>query len=164
MFSTSGTAAMTTPNDSFLVEVWQSTRQITVAFSQIFPFPRYLVVCLPKTVNHLIQQIPKSLKHLVENIKVLVTEEEITRCLNLQKPILLASNGGAILGRASYGWILQIGTTQIDKGKGPTYGNNPRSFRAEGYGMASALLYLHLLERQIEFVHDDHSTNTIICA
>jgi hypothetical protein len=93
----------------------------------------------------------------------MATEEEITRCLDLQQPILLASNGGAILGRASYGWILQIGTTQIAKGKGPTHGGDPRSFPAKGYGMASVLLYLRLLQRQIEFIRDKQSTNTIIC-
>jgi hypothetical protein len=52
----------------------------------------------------------------------------------------------SIPGRVANGWILQVGETQIAKGKGPVYGNNPRSFQAKGYGMASALLYLHVTE------------------
>jgi hypothetical protein len=51
----------------------------------------------------------------------------------------------------------------IAKGKGPTHGDDPRSFRAEGYGMASALLYLRLLLRQIEFTQETRSKNTLIC-
>jgi hypothetical protein len=37
--------------------------------------------------------------------------------LGKTQPILLASNGGAIPGRVLYGWMLQIGNTQIVKGK-----------------------------------------------
>jgi hypothetical protein len=84
-------------------------------------------------------------------------------CLATNNTTLIASDGGAIPGRASYGWILQIGPTQIAKGKGPTHGDNPRSFRAEGYGMASALLYLRILQQQYDFTRDRHSTNVLVC-
>jgi hypothetical protein len=87
-----------------------------------------------------------------------------TQCLNQQQPIGLACDGGACPGKASYyGWILQIGDTEIVKGKGPAYGDDPRSFRGKGYGMASALLYLRLLQRQIGFTRDDTTNNILIC-
>jgi hypothetical protein len=111
----------------------------------------------------MIQQLPPSLKSLVEHREVLASKEDTNRCLEQQQQIYLASDGGAIPGQASYGWILQIGDTQIAKGKGPTFGDNPRSFRAEGYGMASALVYLRLIQRQAEFTRDPRSKNTIIC-
>jgi hypothetical protein len=62
-----------------------------------------------------------------------------------------------------YGWILQIGDTPVAKGKGSAYGNDPRSFHAEGYGMASALVYLRLLQRHTDFTRDKRSKNIIIC-
>ena len=51
----------------------------------------------------------------------------------------------------------------VAKGKGPAYGDDPRSFRAEGYGMASALLYLRLLQWQIEFHRPRNAISKLIC-
>jgi hypothetical protein len=52
----------------------------------------------------------------------------------------------------------------IAKGKGPAFGADPRSFRAERYGMASAaLLYLRLLQRQMEFTQGPRAINKLIC-
>jgi hypothetical protein len=76
----------------------------------------------------------------------LASKETIINCFASQQPVYLASDGGAIPGWASYGWILQLGTTQIARGKGPTYGEDPRLFRVEGYSMASALLYLRHIQ------------------
>jgi hypothetical protein len=50
----------------------------------------------------------------------------------------------------------------VAKGKGPAYGDDPRSFRAEGYGMASALVYLSLLQQQFKFTRNCRTTNIII--
>jgi hypothetical protein len=58
---------------------------------------------------------------------------------------------------------MQIGMTQVAKGKGPAYGEDPRSFRAEGYGMARVLLYLRLVQQQTEFKREKQATNTLIC-
>jgi hypothetical protein len=101
---------------------------------------------------------------LLPKVKTLVPEEVIEQCLHRKEPIYLASDGvGAIPGRASFGWILQIGTTKIARGKGPTYGDGPRSFRAEGYGMASALVYLRILYKHFEIKRERTSINKIIC-
>jgi hypothetical protein len=69
----------------------------------------------------------------------------------------------AIETKFSYGWIIQIGDHQIAKGKRPTFVSDPPSFRAEGYGMASAMLYLRLLQRQIEFTRGPRAVNKVIC-
>jgi hypothetical protein len=85
------------------------------------------------------------------------------QCLQAKQIIRIASDGGAIPGRASYGWIIQIGATPIVKGKGPAHGDDPRSFRAEGYGMASALVYLRLLQQHLEFHRERRTANYLIC-
>jgi hypothetical protein len=149
------------PHESFPVKAIATTRHFSVPSTQMFLFPRSPTIHYPETVNGMICQLPPSLQHLVNNIKVLVTEEEITRYLNLQQPILLASDGCAIPGRASYGWILQIGSMQIAKGKGPAFSDDPCSFQAEGYSMASALLYLPktTTQRQIQFTQGSRAIN-----
>jgi hypothetical protein len=91
----------------------------------------------------MIRQLHPSLKSLVQTVEQLATEAKIINVIESKQTIRITSNRGAIPGRASYGWILQIGDIQIAKGKGPTFGDDPRSFRAEGYGMA---LYLRLMQ------------------
>jgi hypothetical protein len=100
---------------------------------------------------------------LVQNVEQLVSEEIIQQCLERQEILYIASNSGAIPSRTSFGWIIQLGTTQIAKGKGPAHGDDPRLFRAEGYGMASALLYLRLLQQHIPFTRQIQSVKKLIC-
>jgi hypothetical protein len=73
----------------------------------------------------MIEQLPASLHSLVEHVEVLASERIIMNLLSEQQPIRLASDGSAIPGRASYGWILQIGAIPIAKGKGPAHGALP---------------------------------------
>jgi hypothetical protein len=108
-------------------------------------------------------QLPESIQRLVNNVELMATETEVKWCLDNQQPLRLASGGGAYPGRASYGWIIQLGDSPVAKGNGPAYGDAPRSFRAEGYGMASALVYLSLLQQKITFTRNRRSINTIIC-
>jgi hypothetical protein len=105
----------------------------------------------------------ESIRHLVNNIKLVVSEDTMEQCLMRQESLYIASDSGAIPGRASFGWIIQIGNSVITKGKGPTYGDDPHSFRAEGYGMASALVFTSLLHQQFEFTRATDSVNKLIC-
>jgi hypothetical protein len=98
----------------------------------------------------------------------MASERDITQCLTQQQPIFITSDDSAISGRASDGWIIQIGTTQIAKRKGPTYGDYPYGdnlclFCTKGYSMARALLCLRLLQRQLEFTGEKRAQNTLIC-
>jgi hypothetical protein len=111
----------------------------------------------------MILQLHRSLQTLVRTVERVATEEELLQCIASRQIIRIASGGGAISGRASYGWILQIGNTPIAKGKGPTFGDDPGLFRAEGYGMVSALIYLRLLQRQYDFKRERNTTNMLIC-
>jgi hypothetical protein len=151
LYSKEGEAATLLPHDSFPMEATGTDQHFSVPFTQMFAFPQAQIPCHPESVKDMIRQLPNSLQQLVTNVTVMASEAATTIYLQLQQPIFLASDGGAIPGRASYGWIIQIGEHQIAKGKGPTFGSDPRSFRAEGYGMASAMLYLQLLQQQIEF-------------
>ncbi len=64
------------------------------------------------------QQLPDSIQKLGENVELLATETEVRWALDNQKPLRVASNGGAYPGRASYGWLIQLGDTLVAKGKG----------------------------------------------
>ncbi len=163
LFQEEGAVLQTMPTEYFPVEPTRNQHQYTVSFHQIFPYPRDLLPNYPERIADMICQLPSSLRSLVEHVEQLATDEEITQCLEANQIIRIASDQGAIPGRASYGWIIQIGSTEITKGKGPTHGDDPRSFRAEGYGMASSLLYLRLLERQFNFQRKRRTTNIIIC-
>jgi hypothetical protein len=155
---------MGTPSDSFPVDIVKTNGHFQVSFKQIFPFPHRREPNHPETLRHRIRQLPESLRQLVNNIEILVPEDTMEQCLDRQEPIYIASDGGAIAGRASFGWIIQIGTTIIAKGKGPTFGDDPRSFRAEGYGMASAIIFTCLLQQQTDdFTRAKDSINKLIC-
>jgi hypothetical protein len=135
------------PAATFPVEATQFPRHFGVPFHQIFRFPMPPDNTSPTSIQEMKNLLPLSILCLIDNVETLVTMPEATWCLEQHQAIRVASNGGAHPGRASFGWILQIGDTEIAKGKGPAYGNDPRSFRAEGYGMASALVYLRLLHK-----------------
>jgi hypothetical protein len=158
-----GTETPEIPTLSIPVEAEESATHFLVPYTQMFVFPRKTYPNCPDTIRHRINQLPTSLKQLVDNVEVLASDEAIQECFDAQQHIRLASDGGAIPGRASFGWILQVGDVQIAKGKGPAFGDDPRSFRAEGYGMASGLLYLRLIQQTFEFVRTAEAHNTIIC-
>jgi hypothetical protein len=163
LYSKEGKAATLPPHESFPVEAAETYQHFSKPFMQIFSFPQSQTLCYPESVKDMIQQLPTSLQHLVNNVTVMASKAETTSYLQLKQPIFLASDGSAIPGQASYEWIIQIGEHQIAKGKGSTFGSYPRSFRAEGYGMASAMLYLRLLQRQIEFTRGPRAVNKVIC-
>ncbi len=65
--------------------------------------------------------------------------------------------------RAPFGWIIQVGDTIITRGKGLAYGPDLRSFWAEGYGMASRLLFIRLLQQYFVLKWNNVDGNQIIC-
>jgi hypothetical protein len=91
-------------------------------------------------------------------VETLSADPELTQILQADQILRL----GAIPRRESYGWIIQIGNTPIAKGKGPAHGNDPHSFQAEDYGMASALVFLQLLQQQYYFRAKPESQNHYI--
>ncbi len=73
-----------------------------------------------------------------------------------QLQLYLVSDGGAKDDLGSFGWELAIGRHILWTCMGPTFGLEPGSFRAESYGMLSAMLFLdHYLRF---FQVDTHET------
>jgi hypothetical protein len=163
LFEQEGTPVEETSHNCFPVEALSGAHHLQVQFKEVFPFPKQDYGHDPEFFRHRIQELPESLRQLLTHVERLATKETIKACLDRHRPIYLASDGGAIPGHASFGWIIQIGTTKIAKAKGPVHGVDPRSFRAEGYGMASALLYLRLLKDHFEFTRTRTSVNKLIC-
>jgi hypothetical protein len=99
------------PEIIFSIEATKYPQHHGVPFHQIFPFPRILNRVPPADISDMKKQLPESLYHLVEHTEPLTTILTVTQCLTQQQPIGLACSGGAYPGKASYGWILQIGNT-----------------------------------------------------
>jgi hypothetical protein len=59
--------------------------------------------------------------------------------------IVLVSDGAADHLQGAAGWVLAIGSTRVCTGQLAVPGYDPRSYRAEGYGMIGGLLFLHHL-------------------
>jgi hypothetical protein len=71
----------------------------------------------------------------------------IGQCLDCfhNTALLLASDGGAYPKRGSFGCLIATYDLVLVTAGGRAYGDDPRSFRAEAYGMLAALLLLHHL-------------------
>jgi hypothetical protein len=73
--------------------------------------------------------------------------EELQRLLRSNHKVFLASDGGAQDPLGSYGCLLASKSQILAENGGQASGANPRSFRAEGYGMLAILrLLYHLLQ------------------
>jgi hypothetical protein len=66
--------------------------------------------------------------------------------------LYLVSDGGAKDDLGSFGWEIAVGRVVLWKCKGPTFGLDPRSFRAESYGLLSVLLFF---DHYLQFFHVD---------
>ena len=90
---------------------------------------------------------------------MLVPENEIGEALSKNETLYLASDGGPAAHKGLYGWVLHVGQLPIARGKGQEQGSDPRSFRAEGYGMSSGLLYLLQIHRFYGIKRDRSTAN-----
>ena len=75
----------------------------------------------------------------------------------------LASDGGARDDLGSFGWIIAIGHEVLWKCKGPTFGLRPGSFRAESYGLLSALLFLQAYLDYFATAIGQNTTHDFFC-
>jgi exonuclease III len=58
---------------------------------------------------------------------------------------ILVSDGAADHLQGSAGWVIAIGSVRVAQGQCPVPGFDPRSYRAEGYGMLCGLLFIQHL-------------------
>ena len=79
---------------------------------------------------------------LLFDVELLCTEESLWEALTTQV-CTIASDGSAIDGKGSFGWVISGGAGDIlAESKGPVHGATVTLFRAEGYGILSVLRFL----------------------
>lgn len=87
---------------------------------------------------------------LLKHIQLLMDQEEIMDRLQQPVCIEIASDGGfnPTTGRSTYGWAIAIDKINLAMGRGPAAAHPAlaESFRSEGYGLASAVLFMHRLQ------------------
>jgi hypothetical protein len=109
---------------------------------------------------------PTHLSHLVGKIQIIRTIEEIQMALTEKSQMIIASDGGhdPSSGISSFGWAMAINNVVIAKGRGPVQvaPEMAESFRAEGYGLASACLFAQNLSRKLGINPQQHLWKIVI--
>ena len=93
----------------------------------VLALPEWETMLLRRT--HLRGHSPHELFHLLSNTPTAT----------------LVSDGAADHLQGAAGWVIAIGSNRVATGTLPVAGFDPRSYRAEGYGMLGGLLFLHHL-------------------
>lgn len=91
-----------------------------------------------------VQSLPDHESLLLQRVE-LCSESIFDVCKKLQalSEIILVSDGGAVDDYGSYGWVVgNLDGERIAKGSGSVFGNDPRSYRAEGHGAKAGMLFL----------------------
>jgi hypothetical protein len=102
---------------------------------------------LPPPVSwyNCVSRLPIWACNLLSDVTFSVPIEQCLSILQTPSSILLASDGGACPYRASFGSLLATDGHILVTAGGHAFGDDPRSFRAEAYGMLAALLLLQHL-------------------
>jgi hypothetical protein len=151
------------PPQSYPVSVSYKGQNFDVNREDMSAPPSIPPVLIPESIFDLIAVQHPSHQELLQDIDISITDIELLTLLSTSAPILLASDGGAVPGRGSFGWVVQVGDRIIARGKGPAYGPDPRSFRAEGYGMASGLSFLLILKQYYKMACPPSRGTKLIC-
>jgi hypothetical protein len=101
-----------------------------------------------------------SLSHIVGDITILNDTEDITNVFTSPTHIEIASDGGhdPESGISTYGWVVSADKQLIAKGRGPAQAHPllAESFRSEGYGLTSALIFVHNLVKTFHILPQEH--------
>jgi hypothetical protein len=91
---------------------------------------------------------------LLQNLAIMVTNQDLHN--SIQTRIIIASDGSVQGTQASFAWIIatEYGQRRA-RCKGLAYGWKPSSYRAEGYGILSAIQFLRLMQHRL--------TSSILC-
>lgn len=112
------------------------------------------------------ERAPEHLKHLVGKIRLIASIEEIQSVITERSDFIIASDGGhdPDSGISSFGWALAVNATVVAKGRGPVQAAPmlAESFRAEGYGLASACLFARNLSKALGINPKDHRWRILI--
>jgi hypothetical protein len=100
------------------------------------------------------ERAPAHLEHIIGTIAVYSSEHEIANLITQNPKLDIASDGGhePSSGISTFGWVVAVNTIIIATGKGPAqvHPSLAESFRSEGYGLASACLFLQNLFRKFQ--------------
>jgi ribonuclease HI len=103
---------------------------------------------------------------LFHHIELLMEQNEIDLLLKGGKNIKIASDGGynPKSGISTYGWIVLIEKQPIAKGRGPAaaHPTMAESFRAEGFGIASAASFLQVIAKQFQLNVENYNWHFFI--
>jgi hypothetical protein len=107
------------------------------------------------------QKAPKHWKHIVGEVSMRVPDDTIQNMITPKSTFEIASDGGhePSTGISTFGWAIAVNRTIIATGrKGPAqaHPNLAESFRAEGYGLTSACLFIHNLIRKFKIQKESH--------
>jgi hypothetical protein len=99
---------------------------------------------LPHTWNAYLLSLPQWEQELLADSSI-VERRQLFQALRTSELVYLASDGGATDRRGSFGALLASCNTILAECGGRAHGADPRSFRAEGYGLLAILrLAFHL--------------------
>jgi hypothetical protein len=97
------------------------------------------------TFEDYVQSLPGWDRFLIEDVLLLDLDSLMDHIASRQR-LVFCSDGGAIATVGSYGSIIATDKTILTETRGQAYGDTPRSFRAEGYGLlANLCLAFHIL-------------------
>jgi hypothetical protein len=107
------------------------------------------------------------LDHIVGTVSLLYDNDDILKALFYAKVrVDIASDGGhnPETGISTFGWVVSVNKLHIAKGRGPAqvHPQLAESFRSEGYGLASALIFIHNLIRTFDISPPEHAWNIYI--
>jgi hypothetical protein len=107
------------------------------------------------------KRAPVEWEHIVGNITMRHNDEAIEHMIKPKTKFELASDGGydPTSGISTFGWVATLNRTIIATGHGPAqaHPNMAESFRSEGYGIASAGLFIRNMVRRFAINPTQHS-------
>jgi hypothetical protein len=111
-------------------------------------------------------QPAEALEHILGTVSLLYDTDDIKALFYAKARVDIASDGGhdPETGISTYGWVVAVNKLLIAKGRGPAqvHPQLAESFRSEGYGLASALIFIHNLIRTFDISPPEHAWNIYI--
>lgn len=113
-----------------------------------------------RTPSSLIEKMKQTQPNLLETAHLIIDEQDLALILSQATHIETASDGGfdPNTGISSFGWIVAMNKTLIAKGSSPVAAHPElaESFRAEGYGLAAASMFLSILSDHFHVDKSNH--------
>jgi hypothetical protein len=112
------------------------------------------------------QQHNRDFHNITGKVDLLADPEDYPALFEQKAYIDIASDGGhePTSGISTFGWVVAVNKSPIAKGRGAAEAHPllAESFRAEGYGLSSALTFIHNLAKQFNLTLASHQTTIYI--